>query len=458
MARKNSRGLMLTFHKPTKRWCKVVGGKRLYFGTGGGVSDRKSYQSALTRYQEWQESRRADTKRNDDLTANRELSCVMNQALNIVNGQLDKQGQFLLVQIFKSMSSFNEFVIEDEEAGVTTHLNKGKPNRTVTESVPQLVDRYREELKRRYERTQESPSIRRRERLGGSAFRNLNHSLDVMVEQFTASGLKDFRDVKATEAAVVAWRMSLEDAVAKGDIKGSTVGARTKAVNPFFKWAWKERHIEEVPRTLSELTSKYTPVSSAKPLDLDDVHRLWDAASGEMKCWIALALNCGFYAIDIATLQSDHLVMGDKYIARLRNKTTIPTKHLLWPVTRRLLKRYRDGDQERLLSRKHGLPLVVEKPETGQKYDGIANRFSRLTEKAGVKACFSQLRDTSAGLVEKFAVTSKGMIDTTLTSQFLGHADSRMAKFYLKQKPELMETTKLDRIMRKLNERYALSD
>jgi len=50
MARKNARGLELSFHKATKRWCKHIAGKDRYYGKGSGVSDRESYRLAVARY------------------------------------------------------------------------------------------------------------------------------------------------------------------------------------------------------------------------------------------------------------------------------------------------------------------------------------------------------------------------------------------------------------------------
>ena len=37
MARKNSRGLELSFHKASKRWRKMINGKHVYFAKGPAV-------------------------------------------------------------------------------------------------------------------------------------------------------------------------------------------------------------------------------------------------------------------------------------------------------------------------------------------------------------------------------------------------------------------------------------
>src|SRR5688500_17129085 len=59
MARRNERGLDLSFKRYGKgrsdgRWFKIVNGKPIYFGTGRGVSDRRSYADACGRFKLWQ--------------------------------------------------------------------------------------------------------------------------------------------------------------------------------------------------------------------------------------------------------------------------------------------------------------------------------------------------------------------------------------------------------------------
>ncbi|MFA7238007.1 MAG: hypothetical protein WC058_14180 [Phycisphaeraceae bacterium] len=53
MSRPTITGLELSFHKPTKRWCKTIQGKRHYFGYGKGASDRASYRTALLKYRDF---------------------------------------------------------------------------------------------------------------------------------------------------------------------------------------------------------------------------------------------------------------------------------------------------------------------------------------------------------------------------------------------------------------------
>jgi hypothetical protein len=63
MARPNERGLELSFKRygggrPGGRWFKIINGKPVYFGTSAiGVSDRKSYSAALSKYETDQKSR-----------------------------------------------------------------------------------------------------------------------------------------------------------------------------------------------------------------------------------------------------------------------------------------------------------------------------------------------------------------------------------------------------------------
>jgi len=81
-----------------------------------------------------------------------------------------------------------------------------------------------------------------------------------------------------------------------------------KAVRPMMRMAWKRRMIAELPRVLDEVTRKPATETNAKPLGRKVIQALWAAADMRMRCFIALGLNCGFYSIDISTLEAGHLV------------------------------------------------------------------------------------------------------------------------------------------------------
>ena len=78
MGRQNQRGLELSF-KPAKgsrgrgRWYKKFGGRAVYFGWGDGVTDRASYQSALSAYRRHLADRTRDEQTARRSAANRKL-------------------------------------------------------------------------------------------------------------------------------------------------------------------------------------------------------------------------------------------------------------------------------------------------------------------------------------------------------------------------------------------------
>lgn len=459
MARKNTRGLLLSFHKPTKRWCKVIGGKRRYFGAGNGVSDRTSYHAAVIRYKKLKKEMEENTEAQSEEADNENLSALLNHAVQTVREQLDDQGRRLFAQIFKTTAAMPNISIKVGDTGETRYWARtaGAPVQN-DNSADALLDRFLKHQEERFERTRSTPTLSRKERLGGHAFRNSKYSIEAMRSHFRQCGLQELDDPQATEKALDGMRRSLDQLVAEGKLEAGTAFARLKAARPFFKWLWQKRLVQEQPRNLSDVCRRATPVPSAKPLHLDTIHALWDAADSSIRCWMALALNCGYYAIDIATLEHSHLTTKNQHIARLRNKTSIPSKHLLWPVTKKLIAKCRSDDERLLLVRKNGKPLVVEKAGSGNKYDGIATRFRRLTESVGVHATFSQFRDTSAKLIESLAVNGRGVSDKSVVSQFLGHGDPRMARYYLEAGPDQLDTAKLDRILRQLQKKYRLVD
>jgi integrase len=275
-------------------------------------------------------------------------------------------------------------------------------------------------------------------------------------EQYAVNQAKipTLEDDAQIERLLLGYRQFLEGEMIAGRVAPSTVNARVVYLTPFFRWAWKSRHISEMPRCLDEVCKKYSHTPQSKPLPLTAIHKLWKQADGRMKTFIALGLNAGMYAVEIATLRGKHIKGG--YVARHRNKTNVPYKIKLWPLTEKLIKKHRDGKgaEDFLFLTKQGHPLVHDGPES--KSNALAQAFAKLTEELGIEASWSQFRDTSATFVEKIATTGRGEVDKGLVSMFLAHADTRTARFYVEVNPETIPTAKLDKVIDKLEGIYGL--
>lgn len=472
MARPNERGLELTFHKPTKRWRKRIDGDDHWFGSGRGVSDRVSYRKALKRYRAFMDRREQAIEAADrgiEVQQASPLGELSPEGIgyllalakvadpSIDTSALDKKNPFLRPEQIVKLSDEDSFRLR----ATYTHTVATHPKAQVRENRPAephgktpmdtVLDNFIREQEHRHKLTLNAPdSIHRNQRLGSSALRQIKHSIEFLRTALREANITDL-DEPGVEKALADYRSQLDKRVAAGTMTGQSVDGRLKAVRPLFEWAWRNRHINDQPRNLHSVLAKHARASTAKPVDLAVIRKLWESADDRMRTFMALALNCGFYAMDISTLKPEHIT-DDGYIARLRHKTTVPTKFKLWPITQQLIQKTRDdrrgGDTKGLLfirrKRTGLLPWVHEKPNGNGKYDALAREFKKLRDDVGVKVAWSQLRDTGAHWIEHYAMNGDGANDPTLVSHFLGHSDTRMAKLYLQQDPAKLNRPKLD--------------
>jgi integrase len=151
----------------------------------------------------------------------------------------------------------------------------------------------------------------------------------------------------------------------------------------------------------------------------DELKAIMSAHPEHFRLYPLLAINCGYYQIDVATLRHDHLVTvigdkiepisdifsssGDVFIKRRRQKTLhqndFETLCYLWPETVELLKKYGAP-----IDNPHGLVLLNENamPLQRSKTNNITNRFNRYKKDAGLaRECqFKQFRKTGATWME----------------------------------------------------------
>lgn len=170
---------------------------------------------------------------------------------------------------------------------------------------------------------------------------------------------------------------------------------------------------------------------SVKAPALQDVERLAAVASERELLYLLLGLNCGMTPMEISTIEHDHIGTGT--ITRKRNKTsessTAPevTYHL-WPLTSKLLDKYRSDHKKFAILTQDGTPLVdhIFRPDGSVlKRDSIHSAWCRLCNRAGVKLPFKGLRKLSATLLQ--TSDHRDFVDL-----FLGHAAASIAaKHYI---------------------------
>lgn len=415
------------------RWCKHVYGQRVYFGNARSKSHADDYRKAVKAYRQHV----AELARQAELA---EASKVITTRLleGVPFGQLD------LPMLLRAISGTNprEMVMTvSPKSDITLDVTE-QPSVALADL---LVDQYLAHINNRRELTEANgkavtPSMR----LGASAYRTLKSSAEAIRKVLRKANIAGLDDMQAMEAALLKWRRELDAQVAAGDKTPSYAQVLTRAARPLFEMAWRARQIPELPRCLAEVTRKaaISNGGQAKPLNPASIAKLWAKANSRMKCYMALGLNCGCYAIDISDMRADELITrdGHTYLARRRSKTGAPGRWKLWPETVALIQRTREDQPDgRLFTAKRGGHIVRQTGKSTSDY--LGREMLNLAASATVRASFSQMRDTGAAFIEGWG-RERG--DNLATSAYLAHADKRMARHYLSLKPTDLDTGRLD--------------
>ena len=194
-----------------------------------------------------------------------------------------------------------------------------------------------------------------------------------------------------------------------------------------YRWCYEMR-LCELPRNIGRYARMTVPEPEPEVFTLDEVNMLWDAAPSRLRCFIALAVNCGYGQSDVSNLTVKGINLEDGFIERHRAKTRIRSKHKLWPVTIGLIEQHMEagahGDDRAFLTR-NGHPLV----HTGwdgnlKKSDAIKSSFWRLMRKVGIDGGrgFYSLRDTGSTQIER--------INPLVTEMYLAHTEKGMKRHY----------------------------
>lgn len=227
----------------------------------------------------------------------------------------------------------------------------------------------------------------------------------------------------------------------KHGISPTTAKKRLDAARLFLQWVYERKDDYELPRALNKhfASVRFDP-PKPKQFLLEEVRKIFDAATQRTKLYIALALNCGYTQIDIATLDASNVDWHGGVIKRNRNKTRIPQVHKLWPITLELLVRERHEIESGLvLLDQKGQPLKREAIKDNgdlSTQDSIRSAFDRTMTKIGMakdKRRFKTFRKTSADFIEKHFPEYPH-----LSSQFLAHAETATKRYYVGRHYELL--------------------
>lgn len=171
---------------------------------------------------------------------------------------------------------------------------------------------------------------------------------------------------------------------------------------------------------------------------INEFARLWELGSEQQRLYILLGLNCGYTAVDIATLTHAHIVKDEKgnivAIKRKRQKTGVTGYHRLFPETARLLQKRitttkANPNNLAILSR-DGCKLVhFCKTSKGKdiRIDSVYQNFLLIQKKAKVKLSFKYWRKTGAQWAMNQA-EQMGLPKLEIAQTYLCHAPTSIAE------------------------------
>jgi len=220
----------------------------------------------------------------------------------------------------------------------------------------------------------------------------------------------------------------------KHAISPYTAKKRLDGVVRFLNWLYEREWIDRLPRNVNR---SYARVAFPKPVPrfftVEEIRAVFNAATPRTRLYVALALNCGYTQIDIATLEHGMIDWPGRAIRRKRHKTDIPQEHRLWPVTVDLLKaEMTDAETGLVLLDEKGQPLYRERFKGEDEItinDVIRLAFERTIRKvklADAGKSFKLLRKTSANEIER-----QYSEYPHLSSQFLAHAETATKRYYV---------------------------
>jgi len=168
--------------------------------------------------------------------------------------------------------------------------------------------------------------------------------------------------------------------------------------------------------------SEETVVSNPKPVDVDDFHKLLDAAvDPQDRAMVLLMLNAALYVKEVIGLRWDE-INNDCLLTR-RNKTGRQLRAaVLWPETIEALNALPHNRDE----------IFVSYAGEALKQCGGHRRFMRIAKKAEVAVTGSQLRD--GAYTEAVAAN----IQSQLSNIFVGHS-SGMDDRYVLRNPKIVK-------------------
>lgn len=388
---------------PSGRWCKVIEGRTHYFGRAKKKDATKEYDQAVDAYRQFLNDRQERQRQEDRLV---ELVTRQSQGDPTVQTRMLSDPESIL------------WLWRQSERKRQKQIDK------VAMPISDQIELFVEDQKRR----------QRKGEISESRCNNIERHVNTFNDHVNGASWST-EDDGTNERLLRSYRTFLDEQVATNTIKDSYESDRLEVLKMLVRWVSAERYLKLLPSNLDHICKRKQREANPNPFNVADVRRIWMAANVELRCYMSLALNAGYYAVDISTIQANNL-HGD-YLIKPRQKTkrhNVIMKHLLWDVTRGLIKK------RRVQSVVAGEP-ILRSPKGGELVKGRKDRCGQalrpVLDQLGIKdKSFSSFRDTGATIISA--------INPGLREQYLGHKDNSQASFYVADIGVVMGEEKLD--------------
>jgi integrase len=175
------------------------------------------------------------------------------------------------------------------------------------------------------------------------------------------------------------------------------------AAKRMMTWIAEQVPSYNLPRNFSRRVHLARPAKDIRVYTNQELHALVQAAQGQHRLHVLLALNAGMYAVDIAALRRAEIDLQAATITRRRQKTqklshTPTVTYPLWPSTRVLLREYLEREGELALRTPNGNPWSTCKLVNGKRTEthAIANYHALLGWRLQIPGSFGGFRKAAA--------------------------------------------------------------
>jgi hypothetical protein len=289
------------------------------------------------------------------------------------------------------------------------------------QTLHQALDSFKDYIGRRYVVPGTSQVTKHGKKVREDIDRLMQHQEDMLLSDF---------DLEAIEGMIDYWRsrpLTKRHRPAAPD----TVRGQIKAIRGFVKWlhrstdyAWRKPADYEVEAVrIPLLPGEVSQKKRKKQVDtytLEEIGILWEYATPRVRLYMALALNCGFGNGEIATLQTEEVLLDaplpdtderGNWICRVRNKRAVYGEWKLWDITVAALRWYqakRAGSPSAfLILNEKGKPInTLTKGSNANQH--IFNRWKDLLEQVRKdypdfrRLSFNKLRKSSSSRIRRY--------------------------------------------------------